>query len=296
MTQNLKEGNSPFSLKYLPLLIQLECCEAAELPSYLGSTIHGVLGWALSSNSRVYTYLFENRKYGGGKQDIINPYLIELTSRHGKYKEGDILRFKLILLGDSIQAAEDVIQVLIHVNKFVLGASRKLFRLTSILHGERFMPIWQDGVFEYDARIFERLEVMEQLNYSRCSIQMVTPLRIRRGGELLLNVDFPTIIRNITKRVSMLTERYGGYVDNEHIQIVLEQASNIVVRSSDLYIANINRYSTRRDGTMDMSGLLGAMTCEGELALFAPWLLAARKLHIGRNTTFGYGQLEVVFG
>lgn len=67
-------------------------------------------------------------------------------------------------------------------------------------------------------------------------------------------------------------------------------------RSSDIYVTQINRYSSRRDEKMDMSGLLGVMTFEGELADFTPWLNAARKLHIGRNTTFGYGQLDVILG
>ncbi|MEK4372395.1 hypothetical protein [Paenibacillus sp. FSL R5-0473] len=32
-----------------------------------------------------------------------------------------------------------------------------------------------------------------------------------------------------------------------------------------------------------------------ELSPFIPWLNAARILHIGRNSTFGCGQIDVVY-
>lgn len=45
---------------------------------------------------------------------------------------------------------------------------------------------------------------------------------------------------------------------------------------------------------MDLSGLLGAMTFQGELAPFTPWLNAACILHLGRNTTLGCGKIDAV--
>ena len=52
-------NNEPvhFSLKYLPLLIRLRCCEPARLPGYLGSTLHGILGWALLNHKEAYRYI-----------------------------------------------------------------------------------------------------------------------------------------------------------------------------------------------------------------------------------------------
>ncbi|WP_371129088.1 hypothetical protein [Paenibacillus sp. CF095] len=41
--------------------------------------------------------------------------------------------------------------------------------------------------------------------------------------------------------------------------------------------------------------MLGALTCKSGLSPFIPWLYAARVLHIGRNSTFGYGQIDVIY-
>lgn len=293
----MSERLVPFAFEYLPLLIQLECHELAYLPAYLGSTLHGVLGWALtSSNSKAYSFLFENRKFGGAKQDIVNPYIIEPPRPRAVYKPGDFLSFKLILLGSASSYVKDVVDALVRVKQFGFGSQRVPFKLVNILHAEKYLPIWQEGKFYESSVAQEVLCEQNQDGYAKCSIHLLTPLRIRRGGELLLEPDFTTIIRNITKRIEMLTERYGGYCDSSNIPSLIEQSTNVIERSYDLYISEIKRYSSRREEKMDMSGLLGVMTYEGELSAYTSWLHAARKLHIGRNTTFGYGQIDVVFG
>ena len=56
------DRNMHFSIPYLPLRLRLECCEAASLPQYLGSALHGVLGWTLLSHRQAYQYIYENRR------------------------------------------------------------------------------------------------------------------------------------------------------------------------------------------------------------------------------------------
>lgn len=52
-------------------------------------------------------------------------------------------------------------------------------------------------------------------NVESVTIKFLTPLRMRRNNELLKDVDFSSIIRNITYRIKSLTGRYGGWVDTE---------------------------------------------------------------------------------
>lgn len=49
-------------------------------------------------------------------------------------------------------------------------------------------------------------------NVESVTIKFLTPLRMRRNNELLKDVDFSSIIRNITYRIKSLTGRYGGWV------------------------------------------------------------------------------------
>lgn len=285
-----------FSLKYMPLLIRLRCCESAQLPSYLGSTLHGVVGWKLMSVDKyIYRYLFENRRYESGKQDIVNPYFLEPPRYKQVYRQGDMLSFTLVLLGNAADMTIDVVKALASGDDFEIGSERKKFQLLDVLHAESLEPIWSNGKIVEGSAVTSVLTPLKQDGITRCSVHFITPLRIRRGGEQLRQLDFPTIIRSITRRLSLLTERYGGHVDTEEILNVCQLAHSVRTISSGVYWSELNRYSNRRNVKMDLSGLMGAMTFEGDMSRFASWLYAARFLHIGRNVTFGCGQLDVVF-
>ncbi len=280
----------------MPLLIRLKCCESVRLPRFLGSTLHGVMGWILSrNNEEAYQYIFENRRYGGAKQDIVNPYILEPPRYQEIYYEGSMLCFKFTLLGKATHYTNSVVEALIRKVCIEIGVNRKNFELIDILQAETLETIWCSEISR-EPTPCNLMPTWEKKGVSRCSIHLITPLRIRRNGKQLREIDFPTIIRSITRRVTALTERYGGFVHSDAVSTVRELSSSVQTTSSGLYWSEIRRYSNRRNKKMDLSGLQGAMTFEGDMFHFAPWLYAAQYLHIGRNVTFGCGQLDVVFG
>lgn len=134
-----------------------------------------------------------------------------------------------------------------------------------------------------------------QKNCSQCVIMSQTPLRLRRKGTLLTEIDFPVIVSNITKRILELCERYGGFLDVDEAGRVCILAEQIQETACKFSVNAIERYSNRHGRKMDMSGVIGVMTCEGKLEPFTPWLNAERILHLGRNVTFGYGKVDVVY-
>lgn len=287
--------NPSFSLSYLPLCIRLKCCEMVNLPVYLGSTLHGILGWALLPYTETYHYIFENRKLGGQKQDIINPYLIDPPRYQSMYYPGEELCFQVILLGDALSHFKRFIEAMIHAKQFGIGAERKPFELVEILQDKQLRSIWKQNYFDEDAITLERMVADRKEQATHCTLHLLTPLRIRRGGELLLELDFTTIIRSITRRIKEMITRYGGEVDLEEIEELITLSSQIKTGISGLYKNQINRYSNRRSQAMDLSGLLGVMAFEGEISPFTPWLNAARIFHIGRNVTLGCGKIDVCY-
>lgn len=269
------------------LHIQLRCGETVELPYYLGMALHGVIGWTLKPYHEAYQYIYENRSFSRGKQDIVNPYFINPPKFQPIYKVGDDLCFDFVLLGDAIQYKDIVIQALTEKSLFLLGANRKQFHLQNVLQVNHVLEI-KDTL--------ESLNLRRSNNtlMNRCSVQLVTPLRIRKNGELLTKVNFQTIIRSITRRWGELNSRYGGLKDQNKLEEICELAGSIQTTSSGLYVRKMERYSTRRDQKMDFSGMLGVMTFEGDLMPFIPWLQMAEIIHIGRNSTFGFGRIQVI--
>ncbi|WP_322905503.1 CRISPR system precrRNA processing endoribonuclease RAMP protein Cas6 [Paenibacillus sp. SGZ-1009] len=292
----MKKKNTIFSMSYVPLLIRLQCKEDTRLPPFLGSTLHGVTGWILRQHKESYQYLFENKQTSNTQKDIVNPYLIQPPRPKTIYCVGDILCFQLVLFGDSIRYTEQIICSLAKDDEFKLGAQRKAFKLIDILHGEQFAPIWQNEEIMMKAAIPQNIDSYRfQELASWCSVQFITPIRIRRNGELLQQFEFATIIRNITRRVQALTARYGGHVDEQVAVEACELAQHVHCQSASFYMSEMHRYSSRQKQSMEWNGILGTMTFEGDLSVFTPWLNVARILNIGRNSTLGYGQIDVVY-
>ncbi len=285
-----------FFLKYLPMIISLVSMETAVLPAYLGSTLRGALGQALHRDTNAFNYLYNNRALSNNQQDIINPYVIvpPLINKT-TYLEGEELNFEIYLLGDATQFSHSIINALCSAQEFGLGASRHSFALTKVTHSLDQRIIWQDDILHKVAAQSAILPYRSLSDVKQLVIRTYTPLRIRRDGVLLEKVDFPTIIRNVTHRIEAIAERYGGWVDKEEIERIQILSTEVSIIQDHLELKNMERYSTRRGEKMDLSGLMGMVRFEGELTPFVPWLYSAQILHIGRNTTFGMGRIEVEF-
>lgn len=288
-----------FKLTYLPLEVTLVAAEYAELPGYLGSTLRGVIGQMLYQTDReAYEFLYTNGKKTKAGQDTAKPYLIippSYCQQKIRMEKNEELRFDILLLGCAVQYAPVLVSALQKISHYGLGAQRCPFYLASVVHKQELSVIWRKNIY-YRTGVSETPLPFHTLQKIKgVSVKLCTPLRIRRGGKLVTSISFPTLIRNITTRITALTQRYGGWADQEEIERIQKLALEIKTVEETLWVEQLERYSNRLQEKMDFSGLLGEMEFEGELTPFVPWFYAAQILHIGRNTTFGMGKIRVRF-
>ncbi len=288
-----KEG---FCFKYLPIRFSMSAKEEAILPAYLGSALRGAIGQLLRKDADTCHYLYDNRRLDKKRKEVLNPYII-IPPGIGQTAFGanDVLNFDLLFLGKGAEYAQHVIDALGEQGGLCLGVRRNRFVFDKAVHKPDQRIIWKDAVLHPTAMRSIPLAYRTLDDVQRAEIQFKTPLRMRRNNELLQTVDFPSIIRNITNRIKSLTARYGGWVDEEEIEHVQRLASEVRTAEQDIGLVNLDRYSSRTDEKMYFGGLMGTMAFEGDLSAFVPWLYAAQVLHIGGNTTFGMGQIEVEF-
>lgn len=101
---------------------------------------------------------------------------------------------------------------------------------------------------------------------------------------MLTDVDFSSIIRNITYRIKSLTGRYGGWVDTEKMEHIQKLSSKIITTKKDIELVNMERYSNRTNEKMDFGGLMGSMSFHGDLSLFVPGCMPAQIITYWRKT------------
>jgi hypothetical protein len=286
--------NTPFSLSYLPLSVVFVAEEEAPLPPFLGSTLRGALGQALHDDARAFSYLYEQRRYDVAHKDTPNPYvLVPPPMRNEPYRAGEELRFDLLLLGDAAMYADAAVHALERIREAGLGYRKHAFSLRRVSHRADRRIVWQDGSLRQAALRSVPLPCENLPDVTRLSLRTLTPLRIRRDGQLLTQVDFPTLVRNVTNRVQRLCAFFGGTADETEIQELQRLAETVRLTDSTLKLWDLERFSSTRGAKMDFGGLMGDARFEGDLSPFVPWLCSAEVLHIGRNTTFGMGRVEL---
>ena len=290
-----------FEISYCPLRVSLNALERAELPPYLGSTLRGALGQALlQTDKEACAFLYRNSEkedMDAGKV-VAKPYMIippEIQRPQTVIEQGEKLNFELLLFGSAEESVSAVVSALEQLYRFGLGARRYRFDLSEIINSQTQRIIWRKGKYFKDAVTAAEIQGEELQNVTGMVIKICTPLRIRHGGRLVKKISFQTLIRNITNRIMELTERYGGWIDQEEADRLLVLSEKVSTVHEEIKVERMERYSNRTNGKMDFSGLIGTIEYEGDLAPFVPWMYAAQKLHIGRNTTFGMGKIQVYF-
>lgn len=137
-------------IKILTLRATYECQEEGRLPSYLGSTIRGILGHCIrdfccdfpdkrcfqceKKDNCLYVQCFSNT---GGEAGAVNPYVLYV---HGegreRWKKGDLCVFDLTLLGSGTERAGIYLDALQAAEKRGWGAARLSFRLMQIIDSD----------------------------------------------------------------------------------------------------------------------------------------------------------------
>ena len=247
--------NTEFYLEYLPINFSVIAQDKSILPPYLGSTLRGAIGHVLRNDTEACHYLYDNRRLDKKRKEVLNPYII-VPPMIGKklFYKNDILNFDIMFLGDGAKYAKNVIDALSSQGGLRLGVRRNKFIFDKAVHKTDQRVIWQDRTF-YQAAIRKIPLVYKTLdNVESVTIKFLTPLRRRRNNELLKDVDFSSIIRNITYRIESLTGRYGGWVDTEKMEHIQKLSSKIITTKKDIELVNMERYSNRTNGFWRING------------------------------------------
>jgi hypothetical protein len=95
------------------------------------------------------------------------------------------------------------------------------------------------------------------------------------------------------RRVSSLFESYDGGEPLLDYKGLIAKASDIEIFESNLSWFDWRRYSNRQDQAMFMGGLVGQITYKGATADFIPFFRFCEIFHIGKQTAFGLGKIEI---
>ena len=312
--------HDPFDIRFVRLRLHLEAREPLKLPPYKGSTFRGAFGVSfkrtvcvvrhrecarcLIRSQCVYPYVFDTPVSEGsgifrGFREAPHPYVIEPPEEDKTdYAPGERMQIGLVLLGKAVGYLPYFIYTLSRMGETGIGRGRGK---CALLSAEALTPdgIWQpayDGdneTLRNDIQTLEASDLPAQGTDARIGLRFLTPTQIKVDGALLDELDFPTLVRGLLRRVSSLAAFHcGGSPDLDYRGLVAE-AGEVRTAAHNLRWYDWERYSNRKKQRMNMGGFIGNVTFEGDLTSFQPLLALGAHLHVGKGTSFGLGQYQI---
>lgn len=311
-------------ISYSTFIFCLKPIEIIILPSYKGSTFRGGFGNAfrrvvcalkksdcsdcLLKERCIYSYIFETpplsytkvmRKYTAAP----HPFIIQPPDekRHS-YTPDDTLTFNLTLLGKAIDYLPYFIYSFEELGNIGIGKGRGRFELVEVKSqdtkaGEKVIYSSGSKTLKTCEQSFVDINFDSGLSAGDSkliTLNFLTPARIVYDNHLLLDLEFHIIIRQLLRRIALLSYFHCGYDPSEiDFKGIIEKAKEVKVRERNLKWHDWERYSARQDTRMKLGGFTGEITFEGSLEPFMPIIRAGEILHVGKGTSFGLGKYKI---
>jgi len=325
-TDYIKEQLAPFHLAYYRFSYIAK--EEVRFNSYKGTVFRGGLGHALKdktcllpdaqcvhcclNSSCIYVNIFESpvpedSKYFAGQPYAPHPFIIEPPlEKKNVYRPGEVIDFKLILVGSAVRYLPHFINAFIElgqrgIGRLVNGYRGKcmLNRVESLgsIDGEPLSTLFISNSHSYQGASV-LLDLNTLLNNSggfrgHCRylrISFVTPTIIKFLGHVLNTIDFKVFMKNIFRRISVLSYFYCGHDFDLDYNLLLDYAGQVKIAENELNRVTWNRVTGRQRQRFKAEGFKGDIAFQGDLELFMPFILLGQYLNLGKGTSFGYGK------
>ncbi|MDY6853435.1 MAG: CRISPR system precrRNA processing endoribonuclease RAMP protein Cas6 [Thermodesulfobacteriota bacterium] len=296
----------------------------AILPVYKGSTFRGVFGHALKKvvcalkrrdckdcllkDKCVYSFVFETPGKPDrpeGKKRIAappHPYVIEPPDTNKThYKKGENFDFALILFGRANEYLPYFIYAFECMGDLGIGKGVDGKRARFILKN-----VITDNITVYsgETRKINTGKACQELlilhnnkekfpPVSAIELTFKTPLRNKFQNRLEASLPFHILMRAVLRRISSLYNYHGNGEPPLDYRGLVERAKYIEIKSSALRWFDWKRYSNKQDRSMLMGGMVGKVTYLGDLTEFLPLVRFCEKTHLGKQTSFGLGKIEI---
>lgn len=299
------------SILYIKLQFSLVFQENTVLPEEKVSALRGGMGEMLLRQNCVsdriceecifesacivrktmYTHMEKKPSFMQGNDSI--GYLIECEDYRTNIKAGDTVGFSLTLFGNNIVYFGQYLQAFSSLGMYGLGKNHSRYEIQEIrnMYGQSILKedMMQMEYFtpEYVSDYVERRR--EDLYFSECQNTIIfhTPLSLKFHGEYLQKYSAEAVMTAILRRIMMLDYFCGIYEDypecEEFPEIVVQRA-----RKKRVY-----RYSSTQDSKVCLTGIEGFMVLDEIPGEYLDYILAGELLHIGKNSSFGFGRYEL---
>ena len=237
------------------------------------------------------------------KTDIDNfksfeiPHLMNIDSGfpgNKVVKSGGRYSFNIRLLGNAVTVAPYLIVAA--QNAAMKGIRGSKAELVSIIDEFSGKIIWSKHGDNLVLPEIDNFTISEPnwKNTENCELKLnlVTPIAFKNKGKITREPDFNRIIGSLMRRYTFFEATEGRKL-NWHFSEISELASKVKISGMNIETVCWERYSTRQEQRIPVSGVIGTVNYIGPVAGFEELLNAGEILRCGRSITLGQGRINV---
>ncbi len=238
-------------------------------------------------------------------------YIVECDDMRENYDQGDELRFKLILFGKNIYYLSQYLSAIYRLGQAGLGKEEAGFEVVSVCNIKNQAILEEGNIYKDLYKIESFREYIDyRIDSFQCDIEDIdevnivlkSPLAIKKEGEILQELNIDAFFENLDRRIRIM-ECFEGY-DTSRLPDSISQSQILdlpnVLHSESRFI-KIPRYSGRKNQKIYLKGVYGNMVLDlssitdvSDKKTVIRKLLIGELLHVGSNTSFGFGGYKVL--
>lgn len=310
-------------IRYVKLHFSLEIMEAGNLPRNKASALRGGMGHALlmancirDENCRdcdfVEDCLVRRMMYPEMK---IRPafmqtqdnegFMIECEDSSEWFDQGDILGFNLILFGSAIAYFTQYLQAFYNLGMMGFGKQHVHFHISRVTNTKGDILVNGTDVYK------ERYEVMYVSDYVRHRLQSPelrdwrsrgdgcirlkfhSPLTLKYQGQMQNAFSSEAIMAAVERRIFILNCFEGRKENEDYMRPDISEDIPFLQRQRP-HVERVKRYSGTQNSEVIFTGIKGWCDFSNVEDTTLIMLLAGELVHIGKNTSFGFGRYRML--
>lgn len=295
------------------LRFQFQARSCIRFPPFSGSMLRGVFGRALRSVSCLtkakscngcllrancpYSRIFEpqlSECIDSSKYSAVPPgYVFEPSSWGAEIlNAGDVFFFDLVLFGNVIDLVPLVIYSLQRGLGRGIGHGDAALVAVYQIKDEELKEIYAEGSEEVQK--FESTISLTKTFNSSCAARLLTPLRVQREGKIINSSELTAFdfFSALLRRIDLICRTHGKPIELPYDALLEETAR--VKMTKNLEFRDWIRYSSRQKNKMNLPGLVGEIRFNNLSESLFRCLELAEFFHLGKNTAFGLGRVEII--
>lgn len=219
-------------------------------------------------------------------------YVLECENYEEYFQRGDILEFQLLLFGRTIVYFSQFLQALCQLGAAGLGKEHSQYEIAFIRNtfGEHILENQSVRMNRYRIqKIWDYVTYrMEQHPAAENMLRFKTPVTLKYQGEFQRELSLEAIVPAVLRRIYILDCFEGLNCDEIHWQGTYPK---VISRTSRPI--SVCRYSSTQDQKMSLRGIKGDLNLTDIPEELLAVLLAGELIHIGKNTSFGFGRYRI---